>query len=66
LEKIVKVFVDKNLCEANAKCVDAAPEVFELDDDDELHIRIVNIRGELEDKVLTAVRRCPRQALCIE
>ena len=36
--KTLKVIVDYELCEANALCIDAAPEVFELDGDDKLHL----------------------------
>jgi ferredoxin len=69
----MKVKVDFDLCEANAVCMDVAPEVFRVDDDDNLHLLI---RGEgddvsgglpqaLHDKVREAVRLCPRQALSI-
>ncbi|MFD2349116.1 ferredoxin [Nonomuraea ferruginea] len=34
----MKVSVDELVCEANAVCMGLAPEVFELDDDDQLHI----------------------------
>ena len=33
-----KVIVDYDLCESNAMCMDVAPEVFELDDDDYLQV----------------------------
>jgi len=33
----MKVHVDLAVCEAHGECTYAAPEVFELDDDDELH-----------------------------
>ena len=36
--KTLKVIVDYELCEANALCIEAAPEVFELDGDDKLHL----------------------------
>lgn len=32
----MKVHVDRATCEIHAQCVFAAPDVFELDDDDEL------------------------------
>lgn len=69
----MKVKVDFDLCEANAVCMDVAPEVFKVDDDDNLHLLVQgasdDVSGELppdlQDKVKEAVRLCPRQALAI-
>ena len=60
-----KVVVDYGLCEANAICMGINAEVFEVDDDDNLHILKPEITPETERDVLEAVRRCPRQALSI-
>jgi ferredoxin len=61
-----KVVVDYELCEANAKCMRIAPEVFKVDENDELHILVDRVPDELHEKVEEAVRRCPRQALSLE
>jgi ferredoxin len=58
----MKIKVDYDLCEANAVCMKVAPEVFKVDDNDELHILDEALRGKIEE----AVRRCPRQALALE
>ncbi len=34
----MKIVVDYDLCEANAVCMEQAPEVFKVDDEDNLHI----------------------------
>ena len=34
----MRVTVDRDLCEANGVCAGLVPQVFRLDDDDELHI----------------------------
>ena len=34
----MRVVVDYDLCESNALCMDAAPEVFEVRDDDFLYV----------------------------
>ena len=34
----MRVAVDRDLCEANGVCAGLAPEVFDLDDEDYLHI----------------------------
>ncbi|MGH9251293.1 MAG: ferredoxin, partial [Acidimicrobiales bacterium] len=33
-----RVVVDFDLCESNARCMEAAPEVFEVRDDDFLYV----------------------------
>jgi ferredoxin len=62
----MKVVVDYDLCEANAVCMDVAPEVFRVDDQDMLHILIESPPESLRKKVEDAVRLCPRQALRLE
>ena len=62
-EKSLQVVVDFDLCEANALCVEACPEVFEVDDDDNLHILIERPDASLREKLLAAERACPRQAI---
>lgn len=62
----MKVVVDFDLCEANAVCMDVAPEIFRVDDDDMLHILIESPPESLRKKLEDAVRLCPRQAIRIE
>lgn len=61
-----KVVVDFDLCESNAVCMDVAPEVFEVRDDDFLYILNEEPDESLRDKVVSAVERCPKQAISIE
>lgn len=62
----MKIVVDRDLCEANARCQEAAPQVFRVDEEDHLHILIDKPGEELREKVEEAIRLCPRQALSIE
>ena len=62
----MKIKVDYDLCEANAICMQQAPEVFKVDEDDNLHILDESPGPELREKVENAVRLCPRQALSLE
>lgn len=62
----MKIVVDWDLCEANARCMEAAPEVFKVDENDELHILIEEPGEALRAKVEEAVRLCPRQAIHLE
>ncbi|MFG2076011.1 ferredoxin [Nonomuraea maritima] len=61
----MKVSVDELVCEANGVCAGLAPEVFELDDDDQLHILLPEPPPELRDHVRHAVRSCPKAALSL-
>jgi ferredoxin len=61
----MRVVVSYDLCEANARCMDACPEVFKVDDNDELHILIERPPESLRKKVEAAVAACPRAALKI-
>ena len=60
-----KIVVDFELCEANAVCMGIIPEVFELDDQDYLHVLTDEVTPENEAQVREAVRQCPRQAISI-
>ena len=59
----MKVVVDPDSCEANAVCVGIIPEVFDLDDDDNLHILRAEVTPDIEDRVRQAVASCPKAAL---
>jgi ferredoxin len=61
----MKVTVDPDLCEANALCVAAAPEVFDLVDDEVVDILLPEPPPEMESTVAEAVIACPKQALQI-
>jgi ferredoxin len=61
----MRVVVDLAQCESNALCMALAPEVFKLDDNDDLHVLIENPGEELREKVEAAVRACPKQAISI-
>lgn len=59
----MELTVDRDLCEANAVCCGIAPEVFELDDDEELVIKVPSPGPDQLALVRKAVDRCPRNAL---
>ena len=61
----MKIVVDYDLCEANALCMEAAPEVFRVEEDDTLTVLIPEPGEELRQKVEEAVRLCPRQAITL-
>ena len=47
----MKIVVDFDLCEANAVCMEIAPEIFQVDDNDELHILMESPGEEYRKKV---------------
>jgi ferredoxin len=61
----MRVQVDRDACEANAVCAQLVPEVFEVDDADQLHIASGEVPAELADTVRLAVRSCPKAALSL-
>lgn len=60
----MKITVDFDLCEVHGDCVLAAPEVFDIDDDDDV-VRVLNDEPgeELRSKVETAMKMCPVSAI---
>ena len=60
----MKILVDYDACEANGYCENVAPEVFHLDDEDNLQI-IGDPGPDVAEKVREAVRSCPRAALSL-
>ena len=62
----MKVVVDYDLCEANALCMDAAPEIFRVEEDDTLTLLMEDVSADLQAKAEEAARLCPRQAITLE
>ena len=62
----MKIVVNYDLCESNAICMEVAPEVFEVRDDDFLYLLTEEPGEELREKMEESVRRCPKQAITIE
>ena len=56
----MRVVVDFDLCESNALCMAAAPEVFEVRDDDFLYVLDENPPEELRDKSWPPSEAAPR------
>ena len=62
----MRVVVDLSVCESNALCTQAAPEVFELGDDDVLRVLAEFPPEGLRAGVEAAARVCPKQAITVE
>jgi ferredoxin len=59
----VRVRVDPEACEANGICVSLVPELFSLDEDDQLQIRDGAVPPGLTGQARRAVLSCPKAAL---
>ena len=62
----MRVVVDFDQCESNALCMGILPQVFEVRDDDFLYVLNEHPPEELREKLLEAVRSCPKNAISIE
>jgi ferredoxin len=62
----MRVAADWDACEANGICAGLVPEVFEVDDEENLHILLSEIPSTLELAVQRAVASCPKAALRTE
>jgi ferredoxin len=63
----MRVIVDMDACEAHGDCVVAAPDVFDLgEEDDVVTVLNANPGEELRKKVERAVLDCPVNAIRIE
>ena len=61
----MKITVNRALCDGNGDCAAVAPELFMLDDNDELVILIETPGEELRAKAEAAVLACPKNALML-
>ena len=61
----MRVTVDWDLCESNGVCEMQAPEIFEVGDDDFLHLHREDVPPELAEKARAAELGCPRQAITL-
>jgi ferredoxin len=59
----MRIVVDYDLCESNAICMQVAPDIFEVRDDDFMYVLDETPPEEARSRVIEAVQRCPKQAI---
>jgi ferredoxin len=59
----IHVEVDRNLCIGSADCVDTAPDVFQLDEEDKAVV--IDPDGAPVDDVVEAAQNCPVSAITV-
>jgi len=60
----MKVSVDRTKCEGYAKCVQAAPKVFKLDE--KFISVVIDPKGDTDQKIVLAAKVCPTKAIILE
>ena len=59
----ISIEVDRALCIGSGDCVDTAPDVFQLDEDDKA--TVVDPDGAPMDEILEAAQNCPVTAIFV-
>jgi ferredoxin len=62
----MKIIIDWDLCDSHGMCEANAPELFRLNDDDNLQILVDTVPTQLQAAANVAMDSCPRQAISLE
>jgi ferredoxin len=62
----MKISVNYDLCESNALCCFAAPDVFEVREDELLYVIDENPSEAKRTEVYEAVNACPKRAITVD
>ena len=64
----MKIVVDLSICQGHSQCEEAAPEIFQVREGENGYQSVVvnaSPDDSLREKLETAVRRCPTEALSL-
>ncbi|MFO8073805.1 MAG: ferredoxin [Polyangia bacterium] len=63
----MKVKILEDECTGCEECVDAVPDVFEMNEDGDLaKVKVETVPADLEDEVKEAAEDCPAEAIVVE
>lgn len=62
----MRIDVDWGLCEGNGACALEAPDVFEMDDDDNLIVLTETVEAAARPRLDAAARSCPKRAITFQ
>jgi ferredoxin len=62
----LSIQVNKSLCSGHARCHEAEPDLFPLDDLGYAEVPDADVPPELQDRALRAIRACPERALSLK
>lgn len=60
-----RITADARACQGYGNCISVAPDVFDMDEDDKVVVRVEKVRDADRTHVEEAVGGCPMQALRI-
>ena len=60
----MKITVDRTKCEGYAKCVQASPKVFRLDQ--KMIAEVIDPTADGDEKIVLAAKICPTKAISLE
>jgi len=64
---MTRVYVQEDVCQGHTLCFMAAPEVFELrEEDGHASVRDIELTDEIIDAARRAALTCPEQAIVVE
>lgn len=61
----MKISVDEVLCAGHGVCVEAAPQLFMLDEHAIARVLVDEVSEDDEEAARTAMRRCPAEAIIL-
>jgi ferredoxin len=62
---MLKITVDLGLCQGYANCINVAPDIFDLNDDDQVMLLRTDFEAADQPRIEDAVQGCPVSALRI-
>jgi ferredoxin len=65
LAEDMRAIVDPDRCEGNARCLAAAPQLFDLDDNDVARVLLDEVPPSMADEAREAAEACPRMAITL-
>ena len=63
---MVKVSIDRDVCQGHARCWEVCPDVFDLDREGYAVVTRPEVNGDLEGEVAEAAANCPEGAITVE
>ena len=62
----MKVCIDSNLCNGSGICIEACPEVFEMNDQGATVVKCDQVPSECSQACIEASEKCPTRAIKVE
>lgn len=67
---VMKISIDRSLCQGHSVCLGECPEVFNVEETDDAYPQVVLLQEtpaeELRDSVMAAARYCPNHVITVK